>query len=246
MSDDNWILQKEANRLGYLLQTFKTPSPGRGLNRLRKFWEHLKNELHVLEMFIVCLGILISKGGGQKDQNDPSKVFKLYFAIPLRVKIQASPFYRTGCIRMVAISRSRGERAAMYSLKKKRWCNIPHYPLTSYSRTIISDCEKTPENTVMFLMFSGGNNAIIHANDAAAKFNRGPAILAFRTQILSPWVAPISALPSACSPQKLQDSPACNESPTISHKFLPSSHQQLLFFKVTIHAVWLWSFSITL
>lgn len=71
-------------------------------------------------MFIICLGILISKGGGQKDQNDPSKFFKLYFAIPLRVKIQTSPFYRTGCIRMVAISRSRGGRAAMYSLKKKK------------------------------------------------------------------------------------------------------------------------------
>lgn len=83
----------------------------------------------------------------------------------------------------------------------------------------------------MFFTLSGRNNAIIHVNDAAAKFNGGLDIFTFRTQILSPWVTTISALPFACSPQKLQDSPACNESPTITHKFLPSSRQQLLFSK---------------
>lgn len=72
---------------------------------------------------------------------------------------------------------------------------------------------------------------LIHVNDAEAKFNRGLDTFIFRTQIFRPWVATISALPSACSPQKLQDSPACSESPTITHKFLPSSRQQLLFSK---------------
>lgn len=34
-----------------------------------------------------------------------------------------------------------------------------------------------------------------------------------------------------CASLKLQDSPACNESATITHKLLPSSRQQLLFSK---------------
>lgn len=124
----------------------------------------------------------------------------------------------------------------MYNLKKiflngDVICPTTHLPPTLGQSSQIENKHFRKYRLFMFLGFSGGNNAIIHVNDAAAKFNRGPDIFTFRTQILSPWVATISALPSACSSQKLQDSLACNESPTITHKLLPSSRQQLLFSK---------------
>lgn len=60
---------------------------------------------------------------------------------------------------------------------------------------------------------------LIHVNDADAKFNRAPDTFVFGTQIFRAWVATIPALPSACSPQKLQDSPARSESPPLLTNF---------------------------
>lgn len=51
-----------------------------------------QNGVHFLRMYIISLGTVISSGGGQKDQNDPSKFFRLHFTISSSREDAGKPF----------------------------------------------------------------------------------------------------------------------------------------------------------